>query len=528
MLHFTRKCRRRGGAVPALVSVDNVTQVKHLCNGRDIRRCETAVVVISSSHRLVVVTSLLLAVVFGIVPRAQASNDALLKLLRILRDRGSITAQEYDDLVASADADTPPTAPPTTAVVPAAAVPAVAEVAARLQAVETQVARQESDVIKKALANKWYERIGLRGYTQFRFTRAGDPESGPALEVPADRSVGQSEALVIRRGRFILSGDVTDRVALYAQFDFNASTGAADYSLQMRDLYADIALDRNKAFRVRLGQSKVPFGWVNLQSSQNRLAMERPDALNSAVEGERDYGAYFMWASPEARRRFRDLVSQGLKGSGDYGVAAVGVFNGQGLNRSDQNGDFHLLARASYPFKRPGGQYFELGAHAYRGQFVSPTQALTSQNVTITPARDAEGVLDERVGVTAVVYPQPLGIEAEWNIGRGPELSADLSRISATRLHGGYVQVNYRQPTSRGAWFPFARWQYFDGARKFARNAPSFRLNELDLGVEVARWTELELVMSYTRTFERSRTGSFPYAISKGGNRLGFQVQWNY
>jgi len=68
--------------------------------------------------------------------------------------------------------------------------------------------------------------------------------------------------------------------------------------LQMRDLYGDIAVDKDKEFRFRVGQSKVPFGWVNLQSSQNRGPLERPDALNSAAEGERDVGVFFMWAEP--------------------------------------------------------------------------------------------------------------------------------------------------------------------------------------------------------------------------------------
>ena len=95
-------------------------------------------------------------------------------------------------------------------------------------------------------------------------------QDGPALEVPADRSVNANESFVVRRGRFIFSGDATEHVSLYAQMDFNGSTGAADFSLQMRDLYADVWLDRAKLWRVRIGQSKVPYGWVNLQSSQNR------------------------------------------------------------------------------------------------------------------------------------------------------------------------------------------------------------------------------------------------------------------
>jgi len=456
---------------------------------------------------------------------AAASNEALLKLLQVLRDRGSITAQDYDAIRLVAEA---PDAAPATPIPPP--VPAPAGDAAQNQAiadVQAAVAGTPAPVVSRALAGKWYERISLRGYTQFR-RQDVTSERGAVLEVPADRTVSPNESFGIRRGRFIFSGDLSDHLSLYAQSDFNASTGAADFSLQMRDLYGDIFLDKRKTWRVRLGQSKVPYGWVNLQSSQNRGPLERPDALNSGVEGERDLGAYAIWASPTARQRFRDLVSQGLKGSGDYGVAAVGLYSGQGLNRSDQNGDAHLLARVSYPFKTTGGQFLEFGVQAHRGRFVSPTQSISSAGATITPTQRADGTLDERMAVTAVVYPQPFGVEAEWTFGRGPELAADLRSIEATRLHGGYVQMSYRGRNGLGTWYPFARWNYFDGARKFARNAPRNEVNEVDFGIEFARWAEVELTGVYTRTIRRTRTSTFPYALTTNANRLGIQVQWNY
>lgn len=456
---------------------------------------------------------------------AQTSNDTLMRLLQILRDRGSISAEEYEELRRSATGppvgETGRQAVPESLPTPAPAPPeATAAGDANAQAAS-------GDKGTRASAGKWYERIGLRGYTQFRLTEVVSSDGSP-LEVPADRSVAENESLMIRRGRFVLSGDISDRVALYAQTDFNGSTGAGDYSLQMRDLYADIALDAAKTFRIRVGQSKVPYGFVNLQSSQNRAALERPDALNSAVEGERDLGAYAMWAPAASRRMFRDLVSRGLKGSGDYGVIAVGAFGGQGLNRADQNGDLHWVARGSYPFQVGGRQIVELGLQAYTGKFVAPTQALTRDGLPVTPVRPAEGQTDQRVAASLVWYPQPFGVEAEWSVGRGPQLSSDQQRIDVSSVQGGYVQLGYRQTGTAGTWFPFSRWQYYDGGRKFARNAPHMRVNEVDFGLELAKWAELELTMVYTHTFERTRSSVFPYEAARRANRLGFQVQWNY
>ena len=53
-------------------------------------------------------------------------------------------------------------------------------------------------------------------------------------------------------------------------------------------------------------------------------------------------------------------------------------------------------------------------------------------------------------------------------------------------------------------------------------------VNELDFGVEFARWAEVEITGIYTRTFRRTRTSTFPFDDTTNANRVGFQVQWNY
>ncbi|MDH4065755.1 MAG: hypothetical protein OEW19_15260, partial [Acidobacteriota bacterium] len=139
-------------------------------------------------HRLFLAVTVL-AVLAGPAARADASNDAMLKLLRILRDRGSISAEEYEELRVAAE-EPSATAPSSPGASVAPETPAAA-LETRVQALETQAAGQGSDLaVKKALAGKWYEKIGLRGYTQFRFSTVGQGE-GPELEVPADRSANE-------------------------------------------------------------------------------------------------------------------------------------------------------------------------------------------------------------------------------------------------------------------------------------------------------------------------------------------------
>lgn len=414
----------------------------------------------------------------------------------------------------------------------------LAELEKRLAADEQEMRAQDAAIVKQvtdntsseqavkaALKGKWYERISLRGYTQFRYTTLFNDDVTPNLVVPNDPTVSESETFYIRRGRFVFSGDASEHVYLYAQVDYFGSVGGSgDKGVQTRDLYADIALDADKEYRFRLGQSKVPYGFVNLQSSQNRAPMERPDALNSGVEGERDYGVFFMWAPKEVRERFKQLVKDGLKGSGDYGVISAGAYSGQGLNRSDLNGEVHWIARASYPYEFDNGQILELGIGGYTGDFVVGTQAIGG----VTPTAKADGLDDERVAIGAVLYPQPFGFEAEWTWGRGPQLQSNQTSIEVESLQGGYLQANYMLETSRGNVFPFARWNYFDGGRKFARNAPWDEVSELDLGFEWSPWPELELALMYTHTFHRTNTTSAPFDETEDVDRIGFQVQWNY
>ena len=145
---------------------------------------------------------------------AQAPNDALLRLLQVLRDRGSISAQEYDEirLVAAG-----PARRGCSGQARQSSRACAASGGGRRPAAAHQQGAGEQVVREDRLAR--LHPVPLR-----RRAVAGQ---GPALEVPADRSVNANESFMIRRGRFVFSGDVTDHLSLYAQTDFNGSTGAA-------------------------------------------------------------------------------------------------------------------------------------------------------------------------------------------------------------------------------------------------------------------------------------------------------------
>ncbi|HEV7347128.1 porin [Telluribacter sp.] len=369
---------------------------------------------------------------------------------------------------------------------------------------------------------KWYEAISIRGYSQVRYN--GLFQTNPDLGCEqCDRSWGGNGGFFIRRMRIIFFGQIHKRIYLYVQPDFANSPGADRlHFAQLRDAYFDLGLDDKNEFRFRIGQSKVPFGFENMQSSQNRIPLDRNDALNSAVANERDLGVFFYWAPSRIRKLFSELVSTGLKGSGDYGVLGLGVYNGQTANTSELNTNRHVVARFSYPFTVKN-QIIEAGIQGYTGKYVLPRANVSSG------VRFNEGLnyTDERVAATVVLYPQPFGIQAEYNVGRGPEFNKASQSIEIQKLTGGYLTLNYKMNIQDQLLYPFIRAQYYDGGKKHERDARSYLVRELEIGSEWQPWKNFELVVMYTFSRRRYEDFLFQDNVQKG-RLLRIQAQVNF
>lgn len=374
---------------------------------------------------------------------------------------------------------------------------------------------------KKEKESPWYERIRFRGYTQFRYNRLPSfRRNDDLINEQGDRFLGRNNNFGIRRARLVISGDVHEHVSIYLQPDFASVIGEQFNVAIMRDWYADIFFDKKKEFRLRVGQSKVPFGFENLQSSQNRAALDRNDALNSAFRDERDLGGFFYWAPTEIRQRFADLANSKLKGSGDYGVVGFGVFNGQGANRPERNDNVHVVGRVTWPFLF-GKQYVEVGAQGYYGRF----NVATGTGYTLRGGND---LVDARAAASLIIYPQPIGFMAEYNVGRGPSLGeGDENTLVASRpLHGGYAQLMYRLDNVLGvSLLPYVRGTLYQGGKKAETNAPRYDVRELELGVEWQLLKALEVTGAYVLA---DRTSSRAPYEQEQGHVTRLQVQVNY
>jgi Phosphate-selective porin O and P len=371
-------------------------------------------------------------------------------------------------------------------------------------------------------SKKWFESINVRGYTQIRYN--GLFQTNPDLGCEqCDKSWGGNNGFFMRRMRLIFFGQISPRVYFYLQPDFasSASSSALHFG-QIRDMYFDLGLDKENEFRLRVGQSKVPFGFENMQSSQNRLPLDRNDALNSAVSNERDMGVFFYWAPKKTRELFSSLVRDGLKGSGDYGVLGLGVYNGQTANKPEANLNRHIVGRLSFPFSIKN-QIIEIGIQGYKGLYTFNSSQLSS-GVGIN---DDKTYADERIAASLVVYPKPFGIQAEYNIGKGPEFDVLLDSITTQKLKGGYVTASYKLDWKEQTFIPFTRYQVYSGGKKHELDARSYDVKELEFGMEWQPVKQFELVVMYTMS-ERRYEDYANQDNKQKGNLMRIQAQINF
>ena len=150
-----------------------------------------------------------------------------------------------------------------------------------------------------------------------------------------------------------------------------------------------------------------------------------------------------------------------------------------------------------------------------------------------------------------MMYPQPFGLQGEWNWGKTPGLDTSATtaspisstaangRIREQKLNGGYVQAMYKIDHVKvgdtdGTLIPFVRWQYFDGFQKAETNAPENKVNDWEMGAEWQIAPEVELV-AYWHHMNRTNAvtgGSSTQSVADyskfKAEALRVQLQYNF
>ena len=147
--------------------------------------------------------------------------------------------------------------------------------------------------------------LRISGYVQSRWTAAP----------------GTNDPLEMRRARLSLDGDLAKKISYQIQADAIRSPELLDARVDFNYL---------KWARVTVGQFKIPFSQESLVSSRDLIPIERSLVVNSLVPG-RDNGSNGRDIGAQVGGTFFHRGGMPLL---DY---AVGIFNGAGINKRDDN-----------------------------------------------------------------------------------------------------------------------------------------------------------------------------------------------
>jgi hypothetical protein len=94
-------------------------------------------------------------------------------------------------------------------------------------------------------------------------------------------------------------------------------------------------------------------------------------------------------------------------------------------------------------------------------------------------------------------------------------------------LHGGYATLTYKTVIGSQLFYPFTRYHYYDGGKKFERDARSYEVSELEIGVEWRPVKAFELVAMYTFSSRRYEDFLLQDNLQRG-SLLRLQAQVNF
>ncbi len=403
----------------------------------------------------------------------------------------------------------------------------------RLKADEERRAFEQTAEAGLAGNPRWYERIRINGYTQFRIA-AGATDGKFSIPLGDGTATSQSREFYFRRIRLVFQGQISERLAFFLQGAFEGDQSAQNmFNREIIDAYADYYLTKDKVHRLRFGQHRVPNAFDTYRSSTNRQELDRHESIQSGAPGERDLGIAYYWSPKIAQERFTQLAAY-HNGPGDYGVFGLMVYNGQGRNKAELNGNKHIGVRLAYPFELPNGRLLEAGVMAFRGVFsVSGAGAPTSTTAT---AKCSQGLnrqggcdtTDERLTAYVWTPPQPWGLLAEGTIGKNAKRNETTTVIEEKPLIGGYVQGYYTWRYSDvGMLTPYVRYGEYYGGIKSINGAPDGQSRTWNFGLvwePDTHWrfvTELMLKDGVNETLALNRAQD-----SFDGSLLRFQAQF--
>ncbi|MDT8310212.1 MAG: porin [Methylophaga sp.] len=306
---------------------------------------------------------------------AQANNDAMMDLLKVLRDKGTISAQDYDLLTNAAAADAE----------------ASEEIAQKVNKVEKEAVTINMN--KGALKLE-------SGDGAFK-AQIGGRIMADYATIDDDRDL-DGNGSEFRRARLFMKGTVFNDWAYKAQFDF------AEDDIEAKDLY--VQYKGFKSVDVTLGNHKMPFSLEERTSSKYITFMER-SAHNDVFSPGRQNGL--------------SLFTNGDNWTLMGAVHMEGVSN----NNDGRDEDYGYGARATFAPIVNGSNIVHLGAAWHHQEFddnaLTGPDAFAQQRFSARPEihtietrpfdTQINGVEDsDTYGLEAAAVFGPFSVQAEY------------------------------------------------------------------------------------------------------------------
>ncbi len=289
--------------------------------------------------------------------------------------------------------------------------------------VQAIVEKQNQDAQRKEHAVTGATPIKLSGWVQARWTNAA----------------GTTNPLELRRARLALDGSLAEKISYRVQADAVRSPVLLDARLDFNSLpYA----------KLTVGQFKIPFSQENLISSRDLIPIERSLVVNNLVPG-RDIGSNGRDIGAQLAGNFQRADGRPLL---DY---SVGVFNGAGINRRDDNRRKDVAAWLA----------------------VHPTAGLLLAGDYYNGATGTQKLSRERAGVEFAYVRKLYSLRGEYIWGHDDSI----------RKGGWYTQFAYR---FRPQWEGLFRFDNYDPNRRASKDTTNTYL--VGLNWHLSKWVKFQ------------------------------------
>lgn len=211
---------------------------------------------------------LMASALFGVALPVQANNEAMLELLKILRDKGTISAQDYQLLANTAKADKH-------------SIDAIDTKAEKASESNVKITTEGKLKIESADGNWSFQPIGRVMW---------DAVSADAGKSNSDDDVKGTE---LRRARLGFQGEIYSWA-----YKFEADFAGGNASI--KDAYISYGTNLSDIKTgIKLGQSHIPFGLNTKISSKYMSFIDRPFFADSSVSPARASGAVIALADKD-------------------------------------------------------------------------------------------------------------------------------------------------------------------------------------------------------------------------------------